>query len=320
MLVVLAILGVVIAGCRSSSRRADRRADQTNRTQAQQHARLALDKLRREIRCAGDGHADERLSGVRRHGHARRLLPGNGRRHDRDVVHQGQERDRTACRRRAAVHAVALRRQRRSGTGTLWASNLVDAPSVTAGTIFDASPVPAATLTHADRHASVGHLLVRRHGGCRRTASSRASSPPSPGFECGDAQLAGLPGGDAVQTSSAATATSGLLKNVTAGTTFIYSGPARLTDDPLTLPSATIKVSNTANFNVGPTRSSSPLRRRYLHRQTATSFTGCSGGLVGRTRKTRRSTSASSPAGAQRQARGVARGRRDAGGREQRFS
>src|SRR6059058_1996040 len=53
MLIVLAILGVVLAGLGAlftSGLKAQ--TDQTNRAQAQQDGRLALDKLRREIRCA----------------------------------------------------------------------------------------------------------------------------------------------------------------------------------------------------------------------------------------------------------------------------
>jgi prepilin-type N-terminal cleavage/methylation domain-containing protein len=53
MLVVLAILGTVLAGLTvlfTASMRSQ--TDQTNRTRAQQDARTALDKLRRELRCA----------------------------------------------------------------------------------------------------------------------------------------------------------------------------------------------------------------------------------------------------------------------------
>ena len=53
MLVVLAIVGVVLAGITQLFMSAMKsQSDQTNRTQAQQDARLGLDKLRREIRCA----------------------------------------------------------------------------------------------------------------------------------------------------------------------------------------------------------------------------------------------------------------------------
>ena len=53
MLVVLAILGIVLAALTGLFVSATRTAaDQNMRFQAQQQARLALDKLRREIHCA----------------------------------------------------------------------------------------------------------------------------------------------------------------------------------------------------------------------------------------------------------------------------
>src|SRR3954469_21358005 len=53
MLVVLAILGVVLAGLTQLFVGATHaQSDQTQRGRAQQAARLALDKLRREIHCA----------------------------------------------------------------------------------------------------------------------------------------------------------------------------------------------------------------------------------------------------------------------------
>ena len=53
LLVVLAIVGVILAGITQLLTSALKsQNDQTNRTQAQTDARLGLDKLRREIRCA----------------------------------------------------------------------------------------------------------------------------------------------------------------------------------------------------------------------------------------------------------------------------
>ena len=53
MLVVLAILGIVLAGLTVLFTSAMRsQTDQTNRVNAQQDARVALDQLRRELRCA----------------------------------------------------------------------------------------------------------------------------------------------------------------------------------------------------------------------------------------------------------------------------
>jgi prepilin-type N-terminal cleavage/methylation domain-containing protein len=53
MMVVLVILGIVLAGMTTLFVSASTsHVDQSNRTEAQQNARLALDALRREIRCA----------------------------------------------------------------------------------------------------------------------------------------------------------------------------------------------------------------------------------------------------------------------------
>ena len=73
-----------------------------------------------------------------------------------------------------------------SGTGTKWASNLVDTASVTAGKIFDAASVPAATRHVGDvgRDLALGNLLVRRHGGARgrrRGSGDVASVTTHPG-------------------------------------------------------------------------------------------------------------------------------------------
>ncbi len=57
MLVVLAILLIVLAGMATLFVSASNsQVDQTNRVEAQRDARLALDSLRREIRCASRSH------------------------------------------------------------------------------------------------------------------------------------------------------------------------------------------------------------------------------------------------------------------------
>jgi hypothetical protein len=72
-----------------------------------------------------------------------------------------------------------------------------------------------------------------------------------------------------------------LLKNVT-GTSYIDTGPTKLTGNPLTLPSATIGVASTSNFNAGANTiafgASGPIT---CTGTTLTSFTGCSGGAPG---------------------------------------
>jgi hypothetical protein len=160
----------------------------------------------------------------------------------------------------------------------------VDAAGVTAGKIFNASFVPAASLAQA---ATGGTLL------------SGTYSYVVTALLAGGVEVPGLV--NSITTSNAVTvswpAYSGatsynvygrdgdfrLLGNVTApGTSFVDAGPARLTADPLTLPSTTINVSSTANFNAGPNsivfESSGVVTCTGI---TATSFTGCSGGLAG---------------------------------------
>ena len=73
-----------------------------------------------------------------------------------------------------------------------------------------------------------------------------------------------------------------LLKNVTAGTSYVDTGPTKLTGNPLTLPSATIAVADTSNFNSGANTiafgASGPVT---CTGTTSTSFTGCTGGQAG---------------------------------------
>ncbi len=150
MLVVLAILGVVIAAIGqlfASGLLSER--DQTNRTEAQQHARLGLDKLRREIHCAGtvtptSGYPASAVTVT---------LGGYCQATGGATTVTWCTKDRNGIAPPAAgAQPYTLWRyvgSACSGTGTLWASNLVDAPSVIAGRIFDASFLPAATPTQA---------------------------------------------------------------------------------------------------------------------------------------------------------------------------
>ena len=74
-----------------------------------------------------------------------------------------------------------------------------------------------------------------------------------------------------------------LLKNVTSGLSFVDTGPTKLTDNPLTLPSATINVASTSNFNAGAnTIAFGPSGPVTLHRDDVDhAFTGCTGGAAG---------------------------------------
>jgi prepilin-type N-terminal cleavage/methylation domain-containing protein len=145
VLVVLVVLGIVLVGITqllTSGLKAQ--TDQTNRTQAQQHARLGLDKLRREIRCASalttpSGYPASAITIM-----LGSYCPTAG----------GAVATVTWCTKPAASGGQPYTLWRYtgsacSGTGTKWASNLVNAPSISAGKIFDAAPVdtPPTKLT-----------------------------------------------------------------------------------------------------------------------------------------------------------------------------
>jgi len=283
MLVVLAILGIVVGGIAqlfTSGLLSER--DQTNRTEAQRHARLGLDKLRREIHCAGT------------------VAPTSGYPASAVTVTLGSYCQATGgattvtwCTKDkngiappvAGAQPYTLWRyvgSSCSGTGTPWASNLVDPPSVTAGRIFDASFVPAATLTQAGTgtlpSGTYSYVVTALLAGGAEVPGVVTSITASNAVTLGWSAYPGA-------TSYNVYGRDGdfrLLRNVTAGTSFVDSGPAKLTADPLTLPSATINVSSTANFDAGPNAivfASSGVVT--CTSTTATSFTGCSGGLVG---------------------------------------
>ena len=176
MLVVLAILGIVLAGLTQLFTSALKsQTDQTNRTQAQQDARLALDKLRREIHCA---------SGV---------TPTSGYPASAITVTLGSycptaggaattvtwcTKDKNGTSPPAAgAQPYTLWRYTGaacSGTGTKWASNLVDAtPSSPPARSSAHASVPAASRSRQASHGrdvAAGNLLLRRHGGARRAA------------------------------------------------------------------------------------------------------------------------------------------------------
>src|SRR5580765_3105353 len=151
MLVVLAIVGVILAGITQLLTSALKsQNDQTNRTQAQTDARLGLDKLRREIRCANglttsSGYPASAITIT-----LGSYCPTAG----------GAAATVTWCTKDkngisppvSGAQPYTLWRYTGpvcSGTGTKWASNLVDAPSIAAGKIFGAASGPVATVTSA---------------------------------------------------------------------------------------------------------------------------------------------------------------------------
>jgi prepilin-type N-terminal cleavage/methylation domain-containing protein len=291
LLVVLAILGIVLAALTTLFTGGLTAAtDQTNRTQAQQDVRLALDKLRREIHCASS------------------MTPTSGYPVSSVTVTLGSwcnvpggaptvtwcVKDKNGNLPPVAPYTLwRYTGASCSGTGTKWASNLVDPPSVTAGQIFYSTFVSAPTLTPA----TTGGTLPSGTYSYDVTAVL-ASGVEIPGVVASVTVASGLTNQITVSWPAYPSATSynvygrgngsslTLLKNVTSGTSYVDTGPTSLTDNPLTLPSpptaATINVASTTGFNSAANTiafgASGPVT---CTGTTPTSFTVCSGGQAG---------------------------------------
>ena len=294
MLVVLAILGVVLASLTALFTAVLKsQNEQTNRTQAQQDTRLGLDKLRREIRCASDistpsGYPSSAVTIT-----LGSWCPTAGGA-AATVTWCTKDKNGTTP---PAVGAQPYTLWRYTGsactgTGTRWASDLVDkidAPSITAGKIFDATRLPAASLTSSSAPGSTlpsGTYLYE-------VTAVIAGGVEVPGTVASITIASGLTNQVTVSWSPYTGATSynvfgrdgsglRLLKNVTTGTSYVDTGPTKLTGNPLTLPSATIGVVSTSNFNAGANTiafgASGPIT---CTGTTSTSFTGCTGGQPG---------------------------------------
>ena len=294
MLVVLAIALVVLAGITQLFMSAVKsQNDQTNRTQAQQEARLGLDKLRREIRCASalttpSGYPASAITIT-----LGSYCPTAG----------GAAATVTWCTKDkngatppvAGAEPYTLWRYTGSACsstgGTKWASNLVDkidAPSISAGRIFGAAFVPAPSLTSA---TTGGTLAAGTYS--YQVTPVLAGGVEVPGTVASVTIASGLTNKVTVSWSAYPGATSynvygwdgsvlRLLKNVTASP-FVDTGPTKLTDNPLTLPSATINVASTSNFNAGANTiafgPSGPVTCTGTTSPPA--FTGCTGGAAG---------------------------------------
>jgi prepilin-type N-terminal cleavage/methylation domain-containing protein len=291
MLVVLAILLTVLVGLTVLFTGAiSSQNDQTNRAEAQQDARLGLDRLRREIRCASDlttpsGYPASAVTIT-----LANYCPTAG---GATTVTWCTKDKNGIAPPVAGAQPYTLWRYTGSacsGTGTRWASDLVDktdAPVITAGKIFDSARVPAASLTSA---SSGGTLLSGTY--FYEVTAMLASGVEVPGTLASLTIASGLTNTITVSWSTFTGASSynvygrdsvglRLLKNVT-GTSYVDTGPTKLTGNPLTLPSATIGVASTANFNAGANTiafgASGPIT---CTGTTAISFTGCSGGQPG---------------------------------------
>jgi prepilin-type N-terminal cleavage/methylation domain-containing protein len=293
LLVVLTIVGIILVGITQLFTSAlTSEKDQSNRTQAQQHARLGLDKLRREIRCANglttsSGYPASAITIT-----LGSYCPTAG----------GAAATVTWCTKDKngvtppvpGAQPYTLWRYTGSacsGTGTQWASNLVDkldAPSVTAGKIFGAASVPAPSLASA----STGGTLASGTYSYDVTAVLSGGAEV-PGTVASTTIASGLTNKITVSWSAYTGATSynvygrdgsglRLLKSVTAGTSYVDTGPTKLTGNPLTLPNATIGVADTSNFNAGAnTIAFGASGTVTCTGTTATSFTGCTGGQAG---------------------------------------
>ena len=292
MLVVMAILGTVIAGLAVMfSGALNSQSDQTNRAEVQQDARLGLDRMRREIRCASDITTPSGYPASTVTISLGSYCPTAG----------GAATTVTWCTKDkngttppvAGAQPYTLWRYTGStcsGTGIKWASNIVDktdAPSITAGKIFNASRVPAATLTPA---SSGGTLLAGAYS--YEVTAVLSSGAEVPGTLASLTIATGVTNQITVSWPAYSGASSynvygrdgsglRLLKN-TNGTSYVDTGPTKLTGNPLTLPSATIGVASTTNFNLGANTiafgASGPIT---CTGTTATSFTGCTGGAAG---------------------------------------
>ena len=302
LLVVLTIIGIILVGITQLFTSAlTSEKDQSNRTQAQQDARLGLDKLRREIRCANglttpSGYPASAItitlgSYCPTAGGAAATVTWCTK--DKNGVTPPVPGAQPYTLWRYAGSAC-------SGTGTQWASNLVDkldAPSISAGKIFGVglvSPgagfVPAATATAA----STGGTLASGIYSYDVTAVL-AGGVEVPGTVSTPLTIAsGLTNKITVSWSAYTGATSynvygrdggglRLLKNTT-GITYVDTGPTKLTANPQTLPSSTIGVADTSNFNSGANTIAFGASGPVTCTGTASSpprFTGCTGGGAG---------------------------------------
>jgi hypothetical protein len=261
-------------------------SDQTQRGQAQQAARLALDKLRREIHCAStittpSGYPASSITITLGSWCAGGAAP--------TVTWCTQDKNGTAPPVALAQPYTLWRYVAGSctGTGTKWASNLVDNGTVAAGKIFTAAFVSAPTLTSA----TTGGTLLSGTYSYEVTALANGVEVPG-AITSITVTNSSLANAITVSWPAYSGATSynvygrdgtsvRLLKNVTVGTSYVDTGPTALTST-LTLPSATIGVASTANFNsTANTIQFGASGAVTCTGTTATSFTGCSGGQAG---------------------------------------
>ena len=235
--------------------------DQTNRTQAQQDARLGLDKLRREIRCASglttpSGYPASAITIT-----LGSYCPTAGGAATTVTWCTKDKNGATPPVAGAALHALAvhglglLAAPGRNGRRISWTRSTHRAsPPARSST---RPPLPAATLTPA----TTGGTLAAGTYSYDVTAVL-AGGVEVPGTVASVTIASGLTNKITVSWSAYPGATSynvygrdgsglRLLKNVTAARRTSTPGRPRSPTNPLTLPSATIDVADTSSFNSG---------------------------------------------------------------------
>jgi type II secretory pathway pseudopilin PulG len=294
MLVVLAILGIVLAGLTALFVGATHtQTDQTNRGQAQQDARLALDKLRREIHCAS---TISTLSGYPASSVTVTLGSWCNVAGGATTVTwctKDKNGNLPAAQPYTLWRYVGATCPTTPPGGTKWASNLVDNASVAAGKIFNAAFVSAPTLTSATTGGTLlsgaySYEVTAVLAGGAEVPGAITSIPLPDGSLTNSVTVSWSPYSGAASYNVYGREGNGvrLLKSVPSATTsYVDKGPTSLTDNPFTLPSTgtfTVNVLDTSSFN-SPANTiefgaSGPVT---CTGTTGTSFTGCTAGPTG---------------------------------------
>ena len=288
----MAIIGVVLAGTTQLFMSAMKsQNDQTNRVQAQQDARLALDQLRREIHCASalttpSGYPASSITIT-----LGSYCPTAGGATTVTWCTRS-----SAASRRAALHALAVH-----GPGQLldlapiapptkWAWDLVDkvdAPSISAGRIFNTVSLGPATLTQA---STGGTLAAGRYsyavtavlsGGEEvpgRAASRRSVRPARPD----QPQLVAVFGSGVVQRVRLGRRRPAPIEERHLGHVVHRHRADQAQDNPLAIPARrSMSPAPRTSTRVCEHDRLRAVGPRHLHRRTAGSFPGCTGGQPG---------------------------------------
>ena len=273
---------------------------------------------------------DRRLPFVGRHDHPPELLPDE-RRSTTTVTWCTKDKNGTSPPVAGAQPYTLWRYSGTScsGTGTPWASNLVDkadAPSIAAGKIFDSSRVPAASsLTPATTGGTLGPGTYSYD-----VTAVLASGAEIPGTVASVTIASGLTNKITLSWSAYVPVTATvasynvygrdgaglrLLKNVTSGTSYVDPGPTVAHGQPADAPERHDRRRRARRASTRARTRSSSGRPGVVTctGTTSTSFTGCSGGQPGQYPQNMPVYSASSARPPSTNAGGDAPRRRDAG-------